>query len=75
MTIRLASAETSTLAALCRTQVAWDPDAVARIKIGTSAVGVFTTPPLGVLVLVALPADVPAESTNADVTEIGRAHV
>ena len=68
MTIRLGAAEASTLAGLARTQVGWDSDAAVRVRAADSAIGLFTTPPLGVLVLVALPADINEPSRAIDVT-------
>ena len=57
MTIRLASPDARALEAFCRGQLKWDATLPTRVLTTSRALGVFTAPPLGVLVFVAVPAD------------------
>jgi hypothetical protein len=58
VTIRLAEPEARVLEAFCRRQLAWDADLPARVVSAAHALGVFTVPPLGVLVFAAVPTKV-----------------
>lgn len=55
MTIRLAAPEARVLEAFCRRQLTWDATQAARIVTSPSALGIFTCPPLDVLVFFAVP--------------------
>jgi hypothetical protein len=55
VTIRLAEPEARSLEAFCRRQLRWDAALPARLVSAERAIGVFTAPPLGVLVFVAVP--------------------
>lgn len=65
MTIRLAVPDARVLESYCRRQLTWDGSAVARITTAVSAVGVFTTPPMGVLAFVAVPTLAPIAPDSA----------
>ncbi len=65
MTIRLAEPEARILEGFCRRQVAWDAALPARVVTATRAVGVFTAPPLGVLVFFAVPTRDPVLASDA----------
>lgn len=43
------------LEGFARRQLAWDPDLAARVVTTSKAIGVFTAPPLGVMVFFAVP--------------------
>jgi hypothetical protein len=67
VTIRLADPEARALEGFCRRQLKWDDGLAARVVTTPRALGVFTTPPLGVLVFVAVPTAEPvAEQDTAD---------
>lgn len=51
------------LEGFARRQLTWDPDLAARIVTTSKAIGVFTAPPLGVMVFFAVPT---AEPLSAD---------
>jgi hypothetical protein len=55
VTIRLAEPEARALEGFCRRQLRWDESLPARIVTAANALGVFTAPPLGVLVFIAVP--------------------
>lgn len=55
MTIRLGEAEARALENFCRRQLRWDVGLAARVVTAERAVGVFTAPPLRVLVFAAVP--------------------
>lgn len=55
MTIRLGDPEARVLEAFCRRQLRWDAALPARVVSAERALGVFTVPPLGVLVFFAVP--------------------
>jgi hypothetical protein len=55
VTIRLAEPEARALEGFCRRQLRWDEGLAARVVTSARALGVFTAPPLGVLVFVAVP--------------------
>jgi hypothetical protein len=55
VTIRLAEPESRALEGFCRRQLKWDTGLPARVVTTPRALGVFTAPPLGVLVFVAVP--------------------
>lgn len=59
MTIRLADPEATVLEGFARRQLAWDETLPARVVTSGSAVGLFTCPPMGVLVFFAVPAAEP----------------
>lgn len=66
MTIRLAEPEAKVLEGFCRRQVSWDANLPARIVTTGNAVGVFTCPPIGVMVFFAVPtADPVTEGVDA----------
>ena len=65
MTIRLAEPEARALEAFCRRQLKWDERLPARVVTAAKALGVFTAPPLGVLVFVAVPTADPVEAVEA----------
>lgn len=73
MTIRLADADARALEAFCRRQLRWDATLPGRVVSTPSALGVFTAPPLGVLVFVAVPADGVDRPVDATVTLAGLA--
>lgn len=69
MTLRLAQPEAVVLEGFCRRQLKWDADQAARIVTSPSAIGVFTAPPFGVLVFLAVPTvDSRAGEESRDVT-------
>lgn len=51
------------LEGFARRQLTWDPDLAARVVTTSKAIGVFTAPPLGVMVFFAVPT---AEPLSAD---------
>jgi len=53
--IRLAEAEARILEAFARRQLTWDVGQPAHVVSASQALGVFTAPPLGVLVFLAIP--------------------
>lgn len=55
MTIRLAEPEARVLEAFARRQLTWDASQAAHVVTAQQALGVFTAPPLGVLVFLAIP--------------------
>ena len=55
MTIRLAEPEAMALEGFCRRQLRWDDQMPARIVTTGTAIGMFTAPPMDVLVFVAVP--------------------
>lgn len=55
MSITLAEPDARSLEAFCRRQLKWSPGLAARIVTSERSVGMFTTPPLGVMVFVAVP--------------------
>lgn len=55
MTIRLAEAEARVLEGFARRQLTWDAGQAAHVVTAHQAIGVFTAPPLGVLVFLAVP--------------------
>ena len=59
MTIRLADPEATVLEGFARRQLAWDPALNARVITSAAAVGLFTCPPMGVMVFFAVPAAQP----------------
>jgi hypothetical protein len=61
VTIQLAAADARALEGFCRRQLRWDAGLAARVVTNPKALGVFTTPPLGVLVFVAVPTAAPVE--------------
>ena len=69
MTFSLAEPDAQALEAFCRRQLMWEPSLLARIVTSERAMGMFTTPPLGVLVFAAMPT---SESITAPVDRIVR---
>lgn len=65
MTIRLAEPEARALEGFCRRQLRWDDGLPARVVTASSALGVFTAPPLGVLVFIAVPTLVAVDEADA----------
>lgn len=69
--IALGPDEAKALLAIARRQLAWDPRMPVRLRSTESAIGLYTTPPMNVLALFAVPASVstadgaPIESTIA----------
>jgi hypothetical protein len=55
VTLRLAEPEAVVLEAFARRQLAWDAGQAARVVTTPRALGVFTSPPMGVLVFFAVP--------------------
>lgn len=69
MTIRLAAPEATVLEAFCRRQLAWVSGQPARVVTTPRALGVFTAPPLDVLVFFAVPvAETLGSEERLDVT-------
>lgn len=69
MTIRLGEPEATVLEGFARRQLSWDPDLAARVVTTSKAIGVFTAPPLGVLVFFAVPTAAPVTADDPrDVT-------
>lgn len=65
MTVRLAEPEARVLEAFARRQLAWDADQSAHVVTAKQALGVFTAPPLGVLVFLAVPTVDPIDDEDA----------
>ena len=65
MTIRLGEPEARVLEAFCRRQLTWDAALAARVVTAERALGVFTVPPLGVLVFFAVPTVEPVSPDDA----------
>ncbi len=65
MTIRLAEPEARVLEAFARRQLTWDGGQAAHIVTAHQALGVFTAPPLGVLVFLAVPTVDPLDEDEA----------
>ena len=65
MTIRLAEPEARALEGFCRRQLRWDEALPARVVTAAKALGVFTSPPLGVLVFIAVPTVEPVAEADA----------
>lgn len=59
--IQLASDDARALLAVCRRQLSWDARMPARIVTAERALGLYTAPPLDVLVFTAVPAGVTGE--------------
>jgi hypothetical protein len=55
VTLRLSEPDAKAVESFSRRQITWDPAALVRIVTSERAVGMFTTPPLGVLVFAAVP--------------------
>ena len=55
VSIRLAEPEARVLEAFARRQLTWDAGQAAHVVTAHQALGVFTAPPLGVLVFLAIP--------------------
>ncbi len=53
------------LESYCRRQLRWDPKSEARVVTASSAVGVFTCPPMGVLAFAAVPTSEPVSEEDA----------
>ncbi|MCX6432333.1 MAG: hypothetical protein NTX29_05925 [Actinobacteria bacterium] len=69
MTFRLAEPEARALEGFCGRQLRWDSALPARVVTSTKALGVFTSPPLGVIVFVAVPTVEPIDQADQlDVT-------
>jgi len=69
VTIRLGEAEAKVLEGFSRRQLTWDAVQAARVVTTSRALGVFTAPPLGVLVFFAVPTAEPvAEDDPHDIT-------
>lgn len=69
MSIRLGEAEARVLEGFSRRQLAWNASQAARVVTTSRALGVFTAPPIGVLVFLAVPTAEPvAEADPHDVT-------
>ncbi|MBI1352306.1 MAG: hypothetical protein GC156_14470 [Actinomycetales bacterium] len=73
MTIRLAASDARALESHCRRQLRWDRDASARLVTAISAIGVFTRPPMEVLVFAAVPTQEPVAPDDAldQITSLG----
>lgn len=65
MTIRLAEPEARVLEAFARRQLTWDAGQPAHLVTAHQALGVFTAPPLGVLVFLAIPTVDPVADDDA----------
>lgn len=65
MTIRLGEPEARVLEAFCRRQLRWDAALPARVVTADRALGVFTVPPMGVLVFFAVPTVDPVAPEDA----------
>ncbi len=65
MTIRLAEPETRVLEAFARRQLTWDAGQSAHVVTAQQALGIFTAPPLGVLVFLAIPTIDPVTEDDA----------
>ena len=65
VTIRLAEPEARALEGFCRRQLRWDESLPARVVTAANALGVFTAPPLGVLVFIAVPTVDPVDEADA----------
>ena len=65
MTIRLGEPEARVLEGFCRRQLKWDATLPARVVTAANALGVFTTPPLGVMVFAAVPTAEPVGPDDA----------
>jgi hypothetical protein len=74
VTIRLAEPEARALESFCRRQLRWDEGLPARVVTAANALGVFTCPPLGVLVFVAVPTAGPVADDDAadSIVPLGR---
>ncbi|MBK9740321.1 MAG: hypothetical protein IPO93_12590 [Actinobacteria bacterium] len=68
MSIHLAEQEARALEGFCRRQLRWDERLPARIVTTSTALGMFTAPPLGVLVFVAVPGTMSDDTEPVDVT-------
>ena len=68
MTIRLAEPEAMALKGFCRRQLRWDSQLPARLVTTGTAIGMFTAPPMGVLVFVAVPVLPHPDHAPLDVT-------
>jgi hypothetical protein len=62
--IEIAADEARALLAVCRRQLSWDPRMAARLVTAERALGVYTAPPLDVLVFTAVPATVDGEASD-----------
>ena len=62
--IELAPDDARALLAVCRRQVSWDPRMHARLVTTDRALGVYTAPPLDVLVFTAVPATVTGDDAD-----------
>ncbi len=67
MTILLDEPDARALEGFCRRQLRWDAHLPARVVTTSNALGLFTAPPLGVLVFVAVPQHGGAASLDATV--------
>jgi hypothetical protein len=65
VTIRLAEPEARALEGFCRRQLRWDASLPARVVTANRALGVFTAPPLGVLVFIAVPTAAPVTDDDS----------
>lgn len=65
VTIRLAEPEARVLEAFARRQLTWDAGQAAHVVSAHQALGVFTAPPLGVLVFLAVPTVDPLDDDEA----------
>lgn len=65
MNIRLGEPEAAVLEGFARRQLTWDSDQSARVVTTAKALGVFTAPPLGVLVFFAVPVAESSEDATA----------
>ena len=72
MTIRLAESDARALEGFCRRQLRWDAGLPARLVTASQAIGVFTAPPLGVLVFAAVPTVEPITEPADVVVPLGR---
>lgn len=61
-TIQLSTDEARTLAAYGRRQLAWDPHLAVRMVSTGNALGLYTSPPMQVLAMFAVPAEVQTEA-------------
>lgn len=62
--IGLAPDDARALLAVCRRQASWDPRMHARLVTTERALGIYTAPPLDVLVFTAVPATVTGEAAD-----------
>ena len=68
MSMSLGVGDARTLEAMLRRQLAWDARAKVRVVTTPKAIGVYSTPPMGVLAFIAVPASASADELPMDDT-------